>query len=395
MGMKAVSWYTRALDMVLTDKAHHKWLPNSNDKTLVWWREPSSSTDAEQVDLFSLSAEDFLESSLDSPEQVQALLSKAVRGGKVSSVKLSDQMCFGILSRNQARWVVDEFRKESLGEILHNLAQWTRVTAREDGKHTPWWDMPRFLVPHQDGMVRGDKWKGSVQKYNAALLHTMLYGESLPDEMLDRLLARFQKEGTKTVRGRLSLLRAILHYNYDVDMKLEELNQNYHFVIGRMLAMADQIQRKALPDVNRSLGEQTRGQAERDPNEWRSSIQTKVEHYLNRVRRVDGAAAARLEEEWRYLSYLAAMSLSHGFQPSKESRALLVYGYDTQMTLTREVWRQYQEEKDSLTDANSDDVKEHLKKYLASLKHTVLGYPGSSGPVVFETPGIARNQVEN
>ncbi|QXJ21567.1 type I-C CRISPR-associated protein Cas8c/Csd1 [Actinomadura graeca] len=243
-----------ALNHLLGNERHRR---RGDDSVLTWWlREPA------EFDLMVI----------DRPElaDVKALLNEVSNARPGTSV---DHNAFHALtlSANQSRIVVRDWMDIPVHDIRARLAAWFN----DHGSTDHWADGVHY-VPLWKLVRASGRWNRSAQQYvpgsvahglERDLLRAALHGVPPPPHLVPRLLHRIRNDHHVDL-PRVALLRLALTrppYKENVMSGLDETEDDPAYVWGRIFAVLEAIQRRALPDVNATIRDRWFGLAMTQP----------------------------------------------------------------------------------------------------------------------------------
>ena len=226
---------------------------NISDNTLVlfWTRGKTDDEDGFNV--------------IDEPdeENVGNLLASAWSGDYRLGTIVDNNMFYSCtLSSAAARIAVRDWTAISLDEYKRNIADWFRDIEIQDGKGTTLYSPLRFLVnATQRDKKPGEKQKSDLNskaRIGSLLWNAAIKGRKykLPTEVLQYVLNRIFI-GDKFSSERAALLKLIINRNTKNEMKstLDEANRSVAYLCGRLFAVIESMQWKAIGNVNSGVKE--------------------------------------------------------------------------------------------------------------------------------------------
>ncbi len=239
--------YGKALNYLLADKAHHRML---GDATTVFWAETQKKEDG-----FLSFVEDFLGSAKESDEKILLKTMEEISKGKnctYGEEEISPDTPFYILglSPNAARISVRFFYNNTFGDMVSNIRRhYERMTiespAYEEKKYPSISDILYETVNKKAA-------KKQVQPILVgSLMRSILEDRRYPAALYSHILLRIHSE-RKINRNRAAILKAYIIKNYPYKkevvntMKLNEDTEYMPYVLGRLFAVLEDIQRSAI-----------------------------------------------------------------------------------------------------------------------------------------------------
>jgi len=235
-----------ALNALLADDQHRR---RSNDGVLTWWlRKP------EPLPFMRL---------LDSPDPAQiGELYESVHKTKAAAIiPLLDENRFYALTlgANQSRVVVRDWIDIPVPTLKKHLTAWF-----DDHRITDTWQDGPQLVPLWQLAAATGRWDTSTSRYMPGsayhgieheLLRCALHAISPPASLLPHLLHRIRADNRLDL-PRAALLRLILTrhpYKEHILTDLDETSADPAYLWGRIFAVLEAIQRRALPDLSATI----------------------------------------------------------------------------------------------------------------------------------------------
>lgn len=202
---------------------------------------------------------------LDEPneENVRQLLASAWSGDYRLGTVIDNNMFYSCtMSSAAARIAVRDWTAISLDEYKRNIADWFQDIEMQNREGTTLYSPLRFLV----NATQRDKKPGEKQKSDLnskARMGSMLWNAAikgrkykLPTEVLQYVLNRIFI-GDKFSSERASLLKLVINRNTKNEMKstLDEANRSIAYLCGRLFAVIESMQWKAIGNVNNGVKE--------------------------------------------------------------------------------------------------------------------------------------------
>ncbi|GAB2872966.1 type I-C CRISPR-associated protein Cas8c/Csd1 [Streptomyces mayteni] len=279
-----------ALNHLLADEEHRHRGP---DYTLIWWTRPTA-PDPGIAQLNELEPD---------PAHIAHLLDSLNDRPRPVSLRRADSTAFyGLtLSTNNGRVVVRDWLDVPLEDIKANLGAWYAHTRVWDGWRDTYWYQPVWLLTASTGRYDATAGryltKSALDGLENQLMHTAIRNTPPPARVLPNVLRRIQSDGrldpVRTALIRLSLSRSTRGPMPD---KLDTDLTEAAYLSGRTFAILEEIQRKALPDVNATIADKHLGQAMRSPGTAFPGLRINAQAHLKRLRRDKPGAYFRLNE---------------------------------------------------------------------------------------------------
>lgn len=301
--------YGEALHYLLEKEQHHLRL---GDVTWVYWTDRG--TDFDPFDTVAKA----------DPRDIETLLEAPYKSAPPGDI---DAAWFyaAALTSNISRLAVRSWITTTVGEVKRNVGRYferMRLVGR---------DGPRYhgLYALVGSTVRelGDLPPHTIE----TLLTHALTGQQLPMSLLHQAIRRARAEGGIT-HPRAALLKLVLLSNQPDDatpMADEKLNPNHDnpaYHCGRLLAVLENIQRKAIPNLNTTLVDRYYGTASTAPASVFGNLLRGVQSHLSKFRRSSNDRGLGVYFE-RQIGEI--MSQLDGFPRtlSAEDQAIFALGY--------------------------------------------------------------------
>lgn len=255
VGKYAEFAYTTALNYLLENRDKTFQI---GDSMIVFWAE--NGNEAYQ-DTFSF----VMNPHTDDEEQIQRVFDalKQSRYIDINDIKMNLDQKFYILclAPNAARLSVRFFYQNSFGDILNNIDKhYKRMEVIK-----PSWVEQKYLSIY--GMLRetvnqNSKDKTPVPAMAAMVLQSILSGNRYPESLYINTLIRIRSENGNVTWGRAAIIKAFLIKNFkwkegENYMELVDIsNEENSFILGRVFAVLEAIQKKANPTIGITIKDQ-------------------------------------------------------------------------------------------------------------------------------------------
>lgn len=215
------------------------------------------------------------------PAQVKALFQSVERGREVQQEIRANEFYATAFSASGSRVAVRDWLETTIPKAQEKLAQWFRwqrivdTWTGEIGNPLPvqgYFHEKQYYVGLADHLAPVDKNRrrkvGDLPaQVFQTLTHAALTGKSLPDWLLFQAVRRNCAEQTVTY-PRAALIKSIFHSQNNQEVYMERLDQNqpsagYH--CGRLLAVLEAIQKRAIPEIKATLTDRFYGAASSAP----------------------------------------------------------------------------------------------------------------------------------
>lgn len=285
--------YTEGLKFLLSDgykyegdddhKSHyhynHRISISDNTVALFWTRE-----DAEILDPFSV---------FDIPDatEIKNLFDSVWNGRQhIGSVVDANMFYTCTLSSAAARIAVRDWTAISLDEYKKNLAEWFQDIEMEDSNGELTYTPLRWLInATQRDKKPGEKQKADLNsktRIGAILWNAAIKGHlyKIPLEVLQYVLNRVWKNDNFS-KERAALIKLVINRNTSKNMKstLDESNTSVAYLCGRLFAVIESMQWKAIGNVNNGVKERFFAAAASQPTILGTLLTKNVPIYQHKI----------------------------------------------------------------------------------------------------------------
>lgn len=251
VGKYAEFAYTTALNYLLSQNDFRFPL---GDSMVVFWSESGK----EEYQSTFLS---WLNPKSDNQKEMQKVFGHLKAGIRVDleDINLDMNQNFYILclAPNAARLSVRFFYQNSFGNILKNLAlHYQRMKIVK-----PSWANDEYLGIRRmldETVNQKSRDKTPVPNMAAMVLRTILEDTRYPESLFSNVFIRIRAEQGNVTYGRAAIIKAVLIKNYQWEEGLEAMGLNEEceeraYVLGRMFAVLEFIQKEANPEINATI----------------------------------------------------------------------------------------------------------------------------------------------
>lgn len=197
------------------------------------------------------------------------------------------------LAPNAARLSIRFWLQTDLGQIHQRFAEHFQDLALNP---LPWktppsvWRLLLQLVPHREGQQ--PKIDDAPAHLAGELMRSILTGQRYPRAILSQLLSRFRADGD--IGGlRVAMIKAVLQRDFrkqlikeEIPMSLDEDNTHPAYLLGRLFALLESIQREALGrDVNATIKDKYFASASTVPYSVFPRLLSGSNNHLSKIRK--------------------------------------------------------------------------------------------------------------
>ncbi|GAA2613885.1 type I-C CRISPR-associated protein Cas8c/Csd1 [Actinomadura fulvescens] len=310
-----------ALNRLLSDERHRR---RGEDSVVTWWLREAGDLDLMVIDQ-------------PEPEDVNALLDQVHKGTHRTAIDTNAFYAL-TLSANQSRIVVRDWVEVPVAEIKERLAAWF-----DDHCATDRWSDGAHYVPLWAMVRASGRWDRTKKQYVAGstvhglerdLLRAALHAVPPPSSLVSQLLHRIRNDHNIDL-PRVAMLRLTLTrppFKEKIMPGLDETATNPAYVWGRIFAVLEAIQRRALPDVNATIRDRYFGLAMTQPEATMRMLRTNANGHLKKLIGKDATRGAGLALDGRLASLSLLLDPDAGLPAHLDARGQMhfILGYDQQ-----------------------------------------------------------------
>ncbi len=238
IGCYASYAYVAALNDLLADKYHHKFLGGD---TLVYWAENGGENEAA---IFSWCSEPKEEDN----DKLDAIMEN-ISVGKPSCLENCDfERAFYVLcmSPNAGRISVRFFHRSSFGNVLLNIARHYENLEISSSRVEKFRFLPAWIILSETTVKKTAS--DAAPLLGGQLLNSIVTGARYPMTLYTAMLTRI-RAGEEVNRQKAAVMKAILIRNYTerevAAVSLNEQSSNKPYVLGRLFAALEKLQKDA------------------------------------------------------------------------------------------------------------------------------------------------------
>lgn len=300
--------YTTALNAFLADKKHRLQI---GDASTVFW---ADAKDAEARLLAEALFPEFFDpkkEEADTSKEVKILLDRLRKGDQAlagdlarEAGELARKVEKGVrfyvlgLAPNAARISIRFYYESDFGELARNYQSFIDDMRIEPPWRDPYAPLWRYLV---ETAVLGKR-ENVPPNLAGEWMRAILGGTGYPLTLLSAVLSRIRADGEINAL-RASILKAVLIRNFkkEVPVALDPSETDKGYVLGRLFAVYEEIQRAALGgNVNATIKDKFYGSASATPRKVFGFLESGSANHLAKVRKLSPGRAVnlqRLQEE--------------------------------------------------------------------------------------------------
>ncbi|WP_116963181.1 type I-C CRISPR-associated protein Cas8c/Csd1 [Fastidiosibacter lacustris] len=346
VSVQAAFAYTTALNYLLRDENNQ--VISLGDTSVVFWALAKKEEQAKKVESFFMMGFN-PPSPTDDSETVQlnAELEKFTKGRPLAEIdpELDPDTQFFILglTPNAARLSIRFWLQTSFGQIQQRLAEHFQDLALAP---LPWktppsiWRLLLQLSPHREGQK--SKIDDVPVHLAGELMRSILTGQRYPRSIIAQILSRFRADGD--IGGlRIAMVKAVLQREFrknliteEIPMSLDESNTNQAYLLGRLFAVLENIQERALGDkLNATIADKYYASASTVPYSVYPRLLSGSKHHLSKVRKDKPKLAVYLENRLGQIMTQLPTEFPRHFSIENQGRFSIGY-YQQKFTPSKE-----------------------------------------------------------
>ena len=250
VGKYAEFAYTTALNYLLSEK---KYTFQLGDSMVVYWAE-SAQTQYQDI------LKNFFNSSIDNQKELEKIFGNLKNGLAVDiddvKIDLNQRFYILCLAPNAARLSIRFFYENSFDNILKNLSDhYERMAIVKPEWEKEYLSIQEMLMETGNNKLKDKK---LVSNMASLVLRDILMDDRYPTGLYTEVLARIRAEQGGITYGRAAIIKAYLIKNYNMKEgeKYMGLNENCNeqaYVLGRLFAVLELIQKDANPGINSTI----------------------------------------------------------------------------------------------------------------------------------------------
>lgn len=291
--------YTTALNRFLADQGHRLQI---GDASTVFWADAENIETAAEADqwaafMFGSRATSGAEEEIAEAQIKGKLL--ALRDGQPLA-QIAPQLAKGVrfhvlgLSPNAARLSVRFYWEDNFGALVGNYAAYLRDTAIEPPPRDGWPPLWRYLT---ELAVLGKR-ENVPPLLAGEWMRAILTGTAYPLTLLSTALMRIRSEGEVNAL-RAAILKSVLVRNFkrEVPVALDPENRNKGYILGRLFAVYEEVQRAALGgNVNATIKDKFYGSASATPQKVFPTLDAGSQNHFSKLGKLSKGRAVNLEK---------------------------------------------------------------------------------------------------
>lgn len=288
--------YTTALNRFLDRDSGHR--IQIGDASTVFWADASDATAAGEAEAYFAAFFDPAAEDADATSRIGVQLERIRQGQRLAQVAphLEQGVRFHVvgLAPNAARLSVRFAWEDDFGRVTENYQRFladTRVEPSPRKGFPPLW---RWLLE----LAAQGKRENVPPNLAGEWMRAILAGTAYPLTLLSLALVRIRADGRLDAL-RAGMMRAVLVRNFEreVPVALDPDCENRGYLLGRLFAVYEEIQRAALGgQVNATIRDKFYGSASATPQKVFSLLDRGSANHLQKLRKISAGRAVNLEK---------------------------------------------------------------------------------------------------
>ena len=291
--------YTTVLNRYLDRDSGHR--IQIGDASTVFWADCSDVGRAEEAEnLFAalldpavaIAAAERLAAS-----RIESRLDAIRNGQRLSQIapELDEGVRFHVLglAPNAARLSVRFYWQDDFGRLIKNFQRYLHDTAIEPPPRDGWPPMWRYLLE----LAAQGKRENVPPLIAGEWMRAVLSGTPYPLTLLSTALMRIRADGEINAL-RCAILKSVLirNLNREAPMALDPANTDKGYVLGRLFAVYEEVQRAALGGINATIKDKFYGAASASPQKVFRTLDAGSANHFAKLRKTSPGRAVNLEK---------------------------------------------------------------------------------------------------
>lgn len=197
------------------------------------------------------------------------------------------------LAPNAARLSVRFYFQDDFGRLTENVQRYLADTTIAPPPRDGWPALWRYLLE----LASQGKRENVPPLIAGEWLRSILTGSVYPFTLLSTALMRIRADGDINAL-RCAILKSVLIRNYkmEVPVALDPANTNKGYVLGRLFAVYEEVQRAALGGINATIKDKFYGAASASPQKVFRALDSGSANHFGKLRKTSPGRAVNLEK---------------------------------------------------------------------------------------------------
>ncbi|ANT63028.1 hypothetical protein AYJ57_21375 (plasmid) [Salipiger sp. CCB-MM3] len=286
---RAAFGYVTALNTLLAERGENRRNALLGDTTVAFWAKAAEGDASDECD-WIMSAVMDPPTDADEASKVRDTMRKLSQGKPSDFSRLDPETEVFLLglAPNASRIVVRFWKPGTVSEFSENtLKFWDEMTIAPEGwKGVPAvWSIVLETVPAGKNGTRS--LSDADPMLSGEILKSVLTGRNLPVSLMSKILERIRKDKEVNAR-RAAICRAVVNqttYKEKLPVSLDTTVTDEAYLLGRLFALLEDIQSKALPGLNSTIRDRYFGAASATPARIFPMLERNISHHLKLIRR--------------------------------------------------------------------------------------------------------------
>ena len=269
------------------------------DASTVFWADCSDMTLAEEAEVFFAAMLDPAAEEKLAASQIHSRLDAIRNGQHLSQIapELAEGVRFHVLglAPNAARLSVRFYWQDDFGRLTANFQRYLADTAIDPPPRDGWPPLWRYLLE----LASQGKRENVPPLIAGEWLRAILTGSPYPLTLMSTALMRIRADGEVNAL-RCAMLKSVLIRNFkskEAPMALDPANTNKGYVLGRLFAVYEEVQRAALGgNVNATIKDKFYGAASASPQKVFAALNSGSQNHFTKLRKQSPGRAVNLDK---------------------------------------------------------------------------------------------------
>ena len=289
--------YATTLNHFLANDSGHR--VQIGDASTVFWAD-AGAAEAVQAESFFGGFFDSRETEAVESRKVEEKLQRLRQGQRLAEVEpaLVQGVRFHVLglAPNAARLSVRFYWEGDFGQITENYHKFLADTEIDPPPREGWLPLWRYLVE----LAAQGKRENVPPLIAGEWMRAILTGQPYPMTLLSNTLMRIRADGNINAQ-RVSMMKSVLIRNFqskEAPVALDPANQNKGYILGRLFAVYEEVQRAALGgNVNATIRDKFYGAASASPQKVFRTLDAGSQNHFSKLRKQSPGRAVNLEKQ--------------------------------------------------------------------------------------------------
>lgn len=287
--------YTTALNRFLEKGSKHR--IQIGDASTVFWADAAQADEAEGAEnLFAAFFEPASDDAIESAKIRDRL--DGIRNGLPLS-KISPELAQGVrfhvlgLAPNAARLSVRFYWQDDFGQLITHYQRYLLDMSLDPPPRDGWPPLWRYLLE----LAAQGKRENVPPLIAGEWLRAILTGAPYPMMLLSTVLMRIRADGDINAR-RVAMMKSVLIRNLKrkVPVALDPSEPNRGYLLGRLFAVYEEVQRAALGGINATIKDKFYGAASASPQKVFRTLDSGAANHFAKLRKTSPGRAVNLDK---------------------------------------------------------------------------------------------------